>query len=179
MAHLLGAESVSVSYPTAQPLRGVTTGVDEGIRIGIMGRNGDSQVHAASRARPGPGAGRGKRQNTMRKELASLRRAGFGRMLPGQLLVKQPRSLRAGCSTLAGIRRHVRADRLDRSPVPCTTGLGGGGMRRYRRESMRCESRCHGHGWRRTVTHPVSRFGAPASELVAASESKAARTGSH
>lgn len=43
MAHLLGAESVSVSYPTAQPLRGVTTGVDEGIRIGIMGRNGDSK----------------------------------------------------------------------------------------------------------------------------------------
>lgn len=43
MAHLLGAESVSVSYPTAQPLRSVTVGVDEGMRIGIVGRNGDGK----------------------------------------------------------------------------------------------------------------------------------------
>jgi ATP-binding cassette subfamily F protein uup len=43
VAHLLGAESVSVSYPTAQPLRGVTVGVDEGMRVGIVGRNGDGK----------------------------------------------------------------------------------------------------------------------------------------
>ncbi|WP_420114296.1 ABC-F family ATP-binding cassette domain-containing protein [Pseudactinotalea sp.] len=43
MAHLLGAESVSVSYPTATVLQGVTIGVDEGMRIGIVGRNGDGK----------------------------------------------------------------------------------------------------------------------------------------
>ena len=43
MAHLLGAESVSVSYPTATVLQGVTLGVDEGMRIGIVGRNGDGK----------------------------------------------------------------------------------------------------------------------------------------
>ncbi|GAB2618920.1 ABC-F family ATP-binding cassette domain-containing protein [Pseudactinotalea suaedae] len=43
MAHLLGAESVSVCYPTATVLQGVTLGVDEGMRIGIVGRNGDGK----------------------------------------------------------------------------------------------------------------------------------------
>ncbi|MFV0426535.1 MAG: ABC-F family ATP-binding cassette domain-containing protein [Beutenbergiaceae bacterium] len=43
MAHLLGAESVRVQYPTATVLDGVTIGVDAGMRIGIVGRNGDGK----------------------------------------------------------------------------------------------------------------------------------------
>ncbi|HET7725507.1 MAG TPA: ABC-F family ATP-binding cassette domain-containing protein [Propionibacteriaceae bacterium] len=43
MAHLLGAESVHVEYPTRVVLDGVTLGVSDGDRIGIVGRNGDGK----------------------------------------------------------------------------------------------------------------------------------------
>ena len=43
MAHLLGAETVRLEYPTRVVLEGVTIGVDEGDRIGIVGRNGDGK----------------------------------------------------------------------------------------------------------------------------------------
>ena len=43
MAHLLGAERISLDFPTKTVLDGVTIGVDEGDRIGIVGRNGDGK----------------------------------------------------------------------------------------------------------------------------------------
>ena len=43
MAHLLGAESLRLEYPTTVVLDGVSLGVDEGDRIGIVGRNGDGK----------------------------------------------------------------------------------------------------------------------------------------
>ncbi len=43
MAHLLGAENVSVSYATRTILDGVTVGLEEGDRIGVVGRNGDGK----------------------------------------------------------------------------------------------------------------------------------------
>jgi ABC transport system ATP-binding/permease protein len=43
VAHLLGAESVHVEYPTRVVLDGVTLGVSDGDRIGIVGRNGDGK----------------------------------------------------------------------------------------------------------------------------------------
>ncbi|MCB4207981.1 ABC-F family ATP-binding cassette domain-containing protein [Arthrobacter sp. UM1] len=43
MAHLLGAESVSVSFATRTVLDGVTIGLDEGDRVGMVGRNGDGK----------------------------------------------------------------------------------------------------------------------------------------
>lgn len=43
MAHLLGAESIRVEYPTKVVLDGVTLGLDTGDRIGIVGRNGDGK----------------------------------------------------------------------------------------------------------------------------------------
>lgn len=43
MAHLLGAESLRVEFPTKLVLDSVTVGVSEGDRIGIVGRNGDGK----------------------------------------------------------------------------------------------------------------------------------------
>lgn len=43
MAHLLGAQNVSLEYPTKVVFDGVTIGIDEGARIGVVGRNGDGK----------------------------------------------------------------------------------------------------------------------------------------
>jgi ATP-binding cassette subfamily F protein uup len=43
VAHLLGAESLHLEYPTRVVFDDVTIGVDEGQRIGIVGRNGDGK----------------------------------------------------------------------------------------------------------------------------------------
>ena len=43
MAHLLGAESLHLEYPTRIIFDQVTIGLDEGDRIGIVGRNGDGK----------------------------------------------------------------------------------------------------------------------------------------
>ncbi|RNE63748.1 ABC-F family ATP-binding cassette domain-containing protein [Cryobacterium tepidiphilum] len=43
MAHLLGAEALHLEYPTRVIFDSVTAGIDEGDRIGIVGRNGDGK----------------------------------------------------------------------------------------------------------------------------------------
>ncbi len=43
MAHLLGAEALHLEYPTRVVLDSVSLGVDEGDRIGIVGRNGEGK----------------------------------------------------------------------------------------------------------------------------------------
>ncbi|WP_308493482.1 ABC-F family ATP-binding cassette domain-containing protein [Microbacterium terrisoli] len=43
MAHLLGAESLHLEYPTRIVFDSVSLGVDEGDRIGVVGRNGDGK----------------------------------------------------------------------------------------------------------------------------------------
>ncbi|KLO38743.1 ABC-F family ATP-binding cassette domain-containing protein [Mycobacterium nebraskense] len=43
MAHLLGAEAVRLEYPTQLVFESVTLGVNDGARIGIVGRNGDGK----------------------------------------------------------------------------------------------------------------------------------------
>jgi ATPase subunit of ABC transporter with duplicated ATPase domains len=43
MAHLLGAESLHLEYPTRVIFDDVTTGINEGDRIGVVGRNGDGK----------------------------------------------------------------------------------------------------------------------------------------
>lgn len=43
MAHLLGAEAVHLAYPTQVIFESVTLGVNDGARIGIVGRNGDGK----------------------------------------------------------------------------------------------------------------------------------------
>ena len=43
MAHLLGAEALHLRYPTRVVFESVTLGVNDGDRIGIVGRNGDGK----------------------------------------------------------------------------------------------------------------------------------------
>ena len=43
MAHLLGAEALQLEYPTRVVFDSVTLGIEEGDRIGIVGRNGDGK----------------------------------------------------------------------------------------------------------------------------------------
>ena len=43
MAHLLGAEALHLEFPTRIVFDSVSLGVDDGDRIGIVGRNGDGK----------------------------------------------------------------------------------------------------------------------------------------
>jgi ATPase subunit of ABC transporter with duplicated ATPase domains len=43
VAHLLGAEALSLEFPTRKVFDSVSLGIDEGDRIGIVGRNGDGK----------------------------------------------------------------------------------------------------------------------------------------
>jgi len=43
VAHLLGASNLHLEYPTRVVLDSVTIGIDEGDRIGVVGRNGDGK----------------------------------------------------------------------------------------------------------------------------------------
>ncbi len=43
MAHLLGGENLHLEYPTKVVFEGVTLGLDEGDRVGVVGRNGDGK----------------------------------------------------------------------------------------------------------------------------------------
>jgi ABC transport system ATP-binding/permease protein len=43
VAHLLGAEAIHLQYPTQVVFKSVTLGVNDGARIGIVGRNGDGK----------------------------------------------------------------------------------------------------------------------------------------
>ena len=60
MAHLLGAESLHLEFPTKVVFDSVTLGIAEGDRIGIVGRNGDgkSSLLAMIAGRLEPDAGK-------------------------------------------------------------------------------------------------------------------------
>lgn len=60
MAHLLGAEALHLQYPTQVVFDSITVGVNDGDRIGIVGRNGDgkSSLLAMLTGRLQPDSGR-------------------------------------------------------------------------------------------------------------------------
>ena len=68
MAHLLGAEALHLEYPTRVVFDAVTLGIDEGDRIGIVGRNGDgkSSLLGLLSGRVTPDAGRVTRRGGVR-----------------------------------------------------------------------------------------------------------------
>ncbi|HEY0936177.1 MAG TPA: ABC-F family ATP-binding cassette domain-containing protein [Trebonia sp.] len=59
MAHLLGAEALHLEFPTKVVFDSVTLGLNEGDRVGVVGRNGDGKtsllVMLAGRLRPDSG----------------------------------------------------------------------------------------------------------------------------
>lgn len=65
MAHLLGAESLHLEYPTRVIFDKVTIGLNEGDRIGVVGRNGDGKSTLLSllAGRIEPDSGRVTRRN--------------------------------------------------------------------------------------------------------------------
>jgi ABC transport system ATP-binding/permease protein len=68
MAHLLGAEALHLQYPTRVVFDAVTVGVDDGDRIGVVGRNGDgkSSLLAMLTGRVEPHSGRVTRRSGLR-----------------------------------------------------------------------------------------------------------------
>ncbi|MEN1974183.1 ABC-F family ATP-binding cassette domain-containing protein [Cellulomonas sp. P4] len=60
MAHLLGGEALHLSFPTKRVFDGVTVGLNEGDRVGVVGRNGDgkSSLLALLAGRLSPDGGR-------------------------------------------------------------------------------------------------------------------------
>ncbi|MDR2973408.1 MAG: ABC-F family ATP-binding cassette domain-containing protein [Propionibacteriaceae bacterium] len=81
MAHLLSGEKIGLEYPNRQVFGEVTCGIDEGDRVGIVGRNGDgkSSLLAILAGALAPTAGQVRRRNGVRvgrlgqgDELASL-----------------------------------------------------------------------------------------------------------
>ncbi len=60
VAHLLGAEAIGLDFPTKTVFESVTIGIDEGDRIGIVGRNGDGKSSLLSllAGRMSPDSGR-------------------------------------------------------------------------------------------------------------------------
>ena len=71
MAHLLGAEALHLEFPTKVVFDGVSLGIDEGDRIGIVGRNGDGKssllAMLAGRLEPGRRARDGPRRRARRR----------------------------------------------------------------------------------------------------------------
>jgi ATP-binding cassette subfamily F protein uup len=65
VAHLLGAENLHLEYPTKVVFDSVTIGLDEGQRIGVVGRNGDgkSSLLRLLAGRLEPDSGRVTRRN--------------------------------------------------------------------------------------------------------------------
>ncbi|WP_156688859.1 ABC-F family ATP-binding cassette domain-containing protein [Mycobacterium sp. Marseille-P9652] len=68
MAHLLGAEAVHLEYPTQVVFESVTLGVNDGARVGIVGRNGDgkSSLLGVLTGQVRPNAGRVTRRSGVR-----------------------------------------------------------------------------------------------------------------
>ncbi len=85
MAHLLGAESLHLEYPTRVIFDAVTLGLNEGDRIGVVGRNGDgkSTLLRLLSGRIEPDSGRVTRRNGV--TLGMLDQAD---LLPEDLVVR-------------------------------------------------------------------------------------------
>lgn len=68
MAHLLGAEAVHLEYPTQVVFESITLGINDGARIGIVGRNGDgkSSLLRLLTGRKEPDSGRVTRRSGLR-----------------------------------------------------------------------------------------------------------------
>jgi len=98
VVHLLGAEALHLDYPTRTVFDGVTVGVSEGDRIGIVGRNGDgkSTLLALLAGRLDPDSGR------------VTHRRGVTRGLLDQADTLDP-ALTVAATVVGGVDEHVWA----------------------------------------------------------------------
>jgi ATPase subunit of ABC transporter with duplicated ATPase domains len=103
VAHLLGGEGLGLKYPTQVVFEAVTVGVNDGDRIGIVGRNGDgkSSLLGMLTGRVTPDSGRVTRRGGLR--VAALEQAD--RMAPRRRAARIGRigGKRRGTSRRAGI----------------------------------------------------------------------------
>ena len=129
MAHLLGAEALHLQYPTQVVFDAVTVGVNEGDRIGIVGRNGDgkSSLMGMLTGRIQPDSGRVTRRGGVR--VAALDQADTldpAATVAGTLVGDRPEHDWAGAPRVRDVVSGLVADLDWHAPV----GTLSGGQRR-------------------------------------------------
>ena len=130
MAHLLGAEALHLQYPTQVVFDGVTVGVNDGDRIGIVGRNGDgkSSLLGMLTGRIRPDSGRVTRRGGVR--VAALEQADVldpGLTVAAVMVGDRPEHEWAGDARVRDVVAGLVADLDWNAPV---SSLSGGQRRR-------------------------------------------------
>lgn len=129
MAHLLGAEAVRLEYPTQVVFESVTLGVNDGARIGIVGRNGDgkSSLLGLLTGQLRPDAGRVTRRSGVRvSALSQADTLDPGRTVGWTLVGDQPEHQWAGDARV----RDVVAGLVSDIAWDATVSTLSGGQRR-------------------------------------------------
>ncbi|MEJ6535998.1 MAG: ATP-binding cassette domain-containing protein, partial [Mycobacterium sp.] len=130
MAHLLGGETLHLAYPTHVVFDAVTVGVNDGDRIGIVGRNGDgkSSLLGLLTGRITPNSGRVTYRSGLR--VAALEQADTlddGHTVAQALVGDRPEHEWAGDAKVRDVVAGLVADIDWRAPI---RALSGGQRRR-------------------------------------------------
>jgi ABC transport system ATP-binding/permease protein len=129
MAHLLGAEALHLEFPTKVVFDSVTLGVNEGDRIGIVGRNGDgkSTLLAMLAGRLQPDSGRVTVRGGVRVGVLGQADSLDGAVTVGQAVVGDtPEHVWAGDARTRDVIRGLLAD----VPWEAQVATLSGGQRR-------------------------------------------------
>ena len=104
MAHLLGAEVLTLRYPTQVVFDDLTVGINDGDRIGIVGRNGDgkSSLLGMLSGRIEPDSGRVTRRGGVRVAAADFDGDGLAEVVTGRGRGSRPFAQVLKVSTLIG-----------------------------------------------------------------------------
>ena len=129
MAHLLGAEAVRLEYPTRVVFESLTLGVNDGARIGIVGRNGDgkSSLLGLLTGQVRPDSGRVTRRSGLRvSALSQADTLDSDDTVGGTLVGDQPEHQWAGDARV----RDVVGGLVSDIPWDATVATLSGGQRR-------------------------------------------------